>query len=233
MKEEVRKVLGAGILSAGVALAGCFVYMGIGKFADKDRCVTVKGLSEREVLANRVTWPMVIDLEGMDEDALYVELNAKKDTLMSLLKEKGISEDEMFASSPEINDLWAYEDNVKKRKTLRYGGSIDVTVTTRNVKLIMGLLNHQDELMKRGVKVSSNDYRIQYDYVDLSSLKPEMVEEATKDARKVAEKFAKDAECGLGSIMSATQGQFSIDEDYYRPQYKKIRVVTTVSYYLH
>lgn len=221
----------AAVLAVGVAMSGYFVYRGISKYAEKDRCVTVKGLSEREVLANRVTWPMSIALEGNDLQLLLKELIAEKDTVMKFLSENGMENEELSVSVPDIADRSEYDD-YKKGRLKRYRVSLDVTINSKKVQEVTQLMNLLPDLYAKGVCVSSEDYRIQYDYVDLSNLKPTMVEEATKDARKVAEKFALDAECSLGSIINATQGTFSIEDNYHRPQYKQIRVVTTVSYYL-
>lgn len=221
------------IMALGIAIGGYFIYSGICNFAEKDRCVTVKGLSEREVLANRVTWPMSVALEGNNLEGVCNEIARKQKAIVKFLTDNKIKEDDIFVNNPNISDRWeyGYEDAIKNNKA-RYKVTADVTVTSRDVPHIMKLMQNQEALLKQGVCVSTEDYRVQYDYVDLTNIKPEMVEEATKDARKVAEKFAEDADCKLGSIMSATQGQFTIESQYYRPQYKQIRVVTTISYYL-
>ncbi len=229
--EKKLKLAVATILAVGMAMCGYFVCQGIVKYAEKDRCVTVKGLSEREVLANRVTWPMSINLEGNDLDALLLDLRSKKDTVVAYLYENGVDKSELTVSVPDITDRIEYEDFSKKKQP-RYSVSLDVTVNSHKVEQMMELMSQQTDLLAKGVRVSSNDYRIEYDYTDLSSLKPEMVEEATHNARNVALKFAQDAECSLGSIREAVQGQFTMDTEYYRPQYKSIRVVTTISYYL-
>lgn len=229
MKTNFR-VLGAIVLAAGFAFSGYFIYRGIKHYAEKDRCVTVKGLSEREVLANRVTWPMSISLEGNNLEVSLKELTQKRDLVVGFLKDNGIDASEITVASASIYDRWDASDYDKKKP--RYSVSLDVTVNTNKVQKVIDLMSQQTDLMTKGVNVTTSDYRVEYDYVDLTSLKPEMVEEATKDARKVAEKFAKDANCDLGSISNATQGQFSVESEYYRPQYKQIRVVTTISYYL-
>ncbi len=223
--------MGAIVMALGIAASGMFVYQGISKYAEKDRCVTVKGLAERDVMANRVTWPMSISMEGTDFDALYAKLEEGKDTVVSFLRQNGIPEETIIVAAPDISDRWEYQE-VKKRSKMRYTGSINITLTSRDVPLILKLMKQKGQLAKKGVCLNSDEYGIRYDYVDLSSLKPEMVEEATKDARNVAQKFAEDAGCELGSIINATQGQFTVEEEYYRPQYKQIRVVTTISYYL-
>lgn len=228
--EKKNSVLAAAILAAGLSLSGYFVFKGISKYSDKDRCVTVKGLSEREVLANHVTWPMSIEVEGNNLDNLLADLTKKKDTVVEFLLENGLDKKELTVSSPDITDR-IYFDDFKKYKS-RYIINMDITVNTSKVEKMLELKNRQMELLTRGVRISSEDYRTEYEYVNLADLKPEMVEEATKSARAVALKFAEDAGCDLGSIRDATQGQFTIDNQYYRPQYKQIRVVTTISYYL-
>ncbi len=227
----MKRSFGAILMAVGIALCGYFIYSGIKRIAEKDRCVTVKGLSEREVLANRVVWPMSITLKGNDIDELCHALNKKKDIVVEYLKQNKIADKNIAISSIDITDRWN-DDEDERKYTERYIASVDITVTSTDVPHILDLMKQQNELIDKGVRATSNSYNIKYEYTDLTSLKPVMVEEATKDARKVAEKFAEDANCEIGSIYNATQGLFTIDEEYYRPQYKKIRVVTTISYYL-
>lgn len=221
------------IMAVGIALCGYFIYLGIFKYAEKDRCVTVKGLSEREVLANRVTWPIKIEIEGNDINQMYEQISQKQDSLLTYLKKNTISDSEITISSPDMTDRWEYNyDECIKKGKKRYTLSMVITVVSKDVNRIISLMNKELELRKKGLDISTNEYGVEYEYINLSDLKPEMVEEATKNARDVAEKFAKDAECSLGGIINASQGQFTIEDQYTRPQYKKIRVVTTIAYYL-
>lgn len=91
-------------------------------------------------------------------------------------------------------------------------------------------------LMKQGVALVSNEYdnnSVVYEFTGLNNIKPEMIEEATKNARTAAQKFADDSDSELGKIYSAQQGQFSIeDRDAHTPYIKKIRVVNTIVYSL-
>ena len=91
------------------------------------------------------------------------------------------------------------------------------------------------ELGKQGIAISGQDYnaKTEFLFTKLNEIKPEMVEEATKNAREVAERFAKDSKSRLGKIKRAKQGQFSIkDRDRNTPYIKKVRIVSTVEYYL-
>ena len=110
-----------------------------------------------------------------------------------------------------------------------------MTVTSRNVKLVRGIIARQGELLKQGVAVIAGDYenRIQYEYVSFQQMKPEMMQEAIKNAQTTAEKFAENSNSKINKIMRADQGQFSIDDrDANTPYIKKVRVVTTVTYSL-
>ncbi len=109
-----------------------------------------------------------------------------------------------------------------------------VTISTNQVDLVLDLMKRQSELLKEGVALS-NDYSWQtsYEFTGLNGIKPTMIEEATKNARAAAEKFAGDSGSKLGKIRRASQGQFSItDRDQFTPYMKNVRVVTTLEYFL-
>lgn len=222
------------ILTIGIILLGVFIQRGFKEFADRDRNVNVKGLAEMEVPADKVTWPLVYKSLGNDLTALYSDIKAKNQTIIQFLKAKGIDEKEISVNAPEIIDLEAerYSNN---NSTFRYNVTAVITVTSDKVDLVRGLIAEQGELLQKGIAVTGGDYRynVQYEYTGLNKIKPQMIEEATKNAREAAEKFAKDSESALGKIKSASQGQFSItDRDANTPYIKKVRVVTTVNYSL-
>jgi hypothetical protein len=117
----------------------------------------------------------------------------------------------------------------------RYSGGSTVTVYSNDVEAVRNAMKDVIALGKNGVALSGEEYQNQTQFVfsGLAALKPEMIEEATKNARAVAEKFAEDSESRLGKIRSAQQGQFSIENrDSTTPHIKKVRVVSTVEYYL-
>ncbi len=224
----------AALIALGMLLAGLFIKQGIGNFADKDRNINVKGLAEMEVQANEVTWPLVYKSLGNDLQVLYDNIKKSNETIKTFLKEKGIEEKEISINAPEIIDLKAerYSD---QETQYRYNVTSVIIVTSDKVDLIRTLISEQGELLKRGIAITTGHYRnqIQYKYTDLNKIKPQMIEEATKNARKAAEKFAEDSESKLGKIKKAYQGQFSItDRDANTPHIKKIRVVTTIDYSL-
>jgi hypothetical protein len=223
------------ILSIGLLLLGVFIERGFSEFAGRDRSVNVKGLAEMEVPADKVTWPLVYKSLGNDLNALYEEIKRSNRTITEFLKEKGLTDKEISINAPVIVDMKAERYGNNQASPYRYNVTTVITVTSNKVDLVRGLITEQGELLKRGIAITTGDYQynIQYEYTGLNTIKPQMIEEATKNARQAAEKFAKDSESTLGKIRHANQGQFSIsDRDPNTPHIKKVRVVTTIDYSL-
>ena len=225
-----KPILSSVILAIGVALAGMFVYLGIHQMASKDRAVVVKGLSTRDVQADYVVWPMNFELRGNDISSLYSDLGKVEQTARQFFVDRGFKESEMSRGNISIDDNWSsyYGTRPEFHYTLR----TSLIISTPDIERVIANQGCQSELLKKGVILQSNDWNTDFQYNGLSELKPEMVQEATKNARQVAMKFAEDAQCHLGSIKQANQGQFSVESDTYQPWIKHVRVVTTVSYYL-
>lgn len=222
------------ILAIGLMVGGTFVQNGLRKLSTRNRVVTVKGLAEMEVKADKVTWPLVYKVLGNDMSVLYNEIKDSNRKITEFLKSKGIKDEEININAPEIIDTQAERYN-SSVQPYRYNVTTVITVTSKQVDLVRKLINEQSELLKQGIAIISGEYRynVTYAYTSLNDIKPKMIEEATKNARMAAEKFAKDSESSLGSIQKAYQGQFSIENrDEYTPYIKQVRVVTTIDYTL-
>ncbi len=222
------------ILALAIIGLGAFLYSAVIDVKERDRVITVRGLAEREVSADYVIFPIVFKHMGNDLTQLYTELQEKSEAVTKFLLENGIDKTEITYSAPDIEDL---ESNVYENRKIgmRYNATVVITVATNNVDRVRTLMNQQGELLKQGIAFSSSDYRYQksYSFTGLNAIKPAMIEEATKNARAAAIKFAEDSGSKLGKIKSASQGQFSIsDRDENTPFIKKVRVVTTVEYFL-
>lgn len=226
------------ILALGIALAGLFTYLGFRAFATRDRIVSVRGLAEREVPADHVIWPIVYKTTGNDLPTLYADLHAAAGRIEQFLIHNGIAKDDINTGAPQIVDLKAdrYTTSADNARRDRYNVTIVLTVSSGKVKEVRGLMARMGELLKQGIAISAGDYdsQIQYKFNGLNRIKPQMIEEATRNARQAADKFAKDSESKLGKIKSASQGLFSVDDrDQYTPYIKKVRVVTSVDYFLN
>lgn len=237
MEKSGKSVAAAAILAAGIVIAGWLLYRGVVHFKDSDRVVSVKGLSEKEVKADRVIWPLVYKLAGNDVASLYNTIENNNSKIVSFLVSNGIAEDEITVSPAEVVDMDA-ERYVSQGVKYRFNVTSVLTVSTDKVDLVVDLMSRQGDLLRQGIAVGSGDdyrYRRQFLYTSqsLNEIKPVMIEEATRNARIAAEKFARDSESRLGKIKRANQGQFSIsDRDANTPYIKTVRVVTSVDYLL-
>ena len=231
MKE---KIISATIIAIGIIVLGLCLKGGIDNFANKDRKVSVKGLSEREVPADKVTWPILSKELGNDLPQLYSEIGVIQSKIKKFLISNGIKESEININAPVVIDLNAdqYSNN---QKGYRYNITSIITVTSNNVKLVRSIIARQGELLKEGIAIVDGGYEnpIKYEYVSFKDMKPKMMQEAIENAQKTAEQFAANSNSQLNKIVSADQGQFSIDDrDSNTPYIKKVRVVTTVTYSL-
>ena len=217
---------------AGLVILGAFIYKGMESIANRDQYVTVKGLAERDVMANKVVWPLPYKCVSNNMQELYSSIEKNKSIILAFLKDNAITDKEIIISAPSVTDRLAQSyipDNIK----FRYQAEAVITVISPQVEKVIELMGRQIELMKEGVIISDEyNYQTQFEYTALNDIKPAMVEEATRNARAVAQKFAEDSESKLGKIKQASQGQFSISSDETTPQIKNIRVVTTVKYAL-
>ncbi len=227
-------ILGA-FICVGLVLFGLLISGAALKVKGMDRTVTVKGLAEREVEANIAIWPITFNVANDDLSKLYSEIESKSGLVVKFLKESGFKDNEITISQPAIFDRQAqnYVDASKSR--FRFAASTTITVYSKNVSTVRETMKKVVDLVKEGIAISGQDYqnRTEYLFTDLNKIKPAMIEEATKNAREVAAKFAKDSGSKLGKIRKASQGQFSISNRDASTQYiKKVRVVSTIDYYL-
>ncbi len=222
------------LIGLGIVALGMFIKGGLVRFADRDRVVTVRGLCEKDVKADRVTWPIVSKEVGNDLTAIYDNVQRTNNAIVEFLKTNGIEDSEIQVNAPQVVDMQA--DNYSGQASLyRYNVTTVVVVTSNKVDKVKKLITRQAELLQKGIAIVAGDYNYQtrYDYTGLNDIKPSMIAEATKNARKSAQKFADDSQSSLGKIRSASQGQISIeDRDQYTPDIKRVRVVSTVEFYL-
>ena len=225
----------ATILAVAIVVFGTFVKNSLDRFTDKERVVTVKGLSELEVPADKVIWPLIYKELGNDPADIYQRIEKKNATVMDFLKKHGLTDNEISVNPPQVKDRFA--DSWSQENILnRYVASSVIIVNSTQVDLVRNIMQKQAELMKIGIALISEDYgnnMVKYEFTGLNEIKPEMVEESTKNARATAEKFAKDSDSELGKIRRATQGQFSLtNRDNNTPHIKNVRVVSTIEYYI-
>lgn len=224
---------------AGAAIALALAFMAINiksgmlQFRDADRVVSVKGLAERTVEADLALWPINFSVVGNGLDQLQADIEAQQSLIRSFLLLKGFAEGDIQLSMPKITDQHA---NVygSALPPDRYRAEVTVLVRTQEVERVKSGMQAVGELVKSGVALTqSYEFQPRFVFTELESIKPEMIADATRDARAAADQFARDAEASVGSIRRASQGYFSIEDvDPFTPEIKRVRVVTSIDYIL-
>ncbi|OFE13139.1 hypothetical protein PHACT_08300 [Pseudohongiella acticola] len=211
----------------------------LGSFAvtvkEYERTVTVKGLAEQEHTADIVIWPIQYTAADNDLSALYATLDENNASIRNFLQSNGLPDDAISLAPPAITDRLAQSYGDGSRAEFRYTATQALTVYSPEIDLVRGLMSSLSDLGREGIVFSGAEYRLQPEYLftRLNDIKPAMIEEATREARAAAIKFADDSNSALGKIRNASQGQFSIsDRDRNNPHIKNVRVVVSVEYYL-
>lgn len=234
-KKTIDAIILGLLIFLGLSSLGYLVSSAALKIKEMDRVITVKGLAEREVEANIAIWPIKFNDASNNLAQLYTEIEKKSKLIIDFLKKNGFSNDEITISQPAIIDREAQSYGDSTKIQFRYTATVIITIYSKQVSLVRETMKKLLELGKEGIAISGQDYqsKTEFLFTNLNEIKPQMIEEATNNAREVALKFAKDSKSKLGKIKNASQGQFTInDRDASTQHIKKVRVVSTIQYYL-
>lgn len=213
------------IIAVSIVLFSLSFFFAAKNFSKQGSYVEVKGLAERIVKADIAVWSMNFDVKSNSVDALYGEIEKSTSTIKEFLIEKGFEPSEI-----NIAPINIYQDTYKEA-LFRYNANIQMSVYTDKVDLARSSSQDTLSLIKKGVTISYNN--INFDFSDINSIKPEMLAEAIENAKVTALQFAKEAGSDIVGISRGNQGVFSITEkDQGSPEYKKVRVVSTLRFLL-
>jgi hypothetical protein len=238
-------VLGV-LLALGMVLGGWILGSQIKATRLSDRYVSVKGLVERTVKSDLALWPLTYKEAGDELTSLYAKTEADKKTILQFLADQGIQPSEIELGVVRVVDTQANEYGGNERAPHRYIVEQQITVRTSRVDQVATAAQKTIQLLQKGIVLSGNPGQgLTYKFTGLNSIKPDMITEATRNARAAADRFASDSGSKVGAIRQANQGVFSIlpaDQaaDAGEAGYnagdssimKTVRVVTSVDYYL-
>ncbi len=224
---------GTGLLTIGLIGGGFLMGDGLVRMKQADRAVTVRGLAEREVTADLATWTIAYSAKGSDLQSAQAKADSDTRAIRAFFETLGFDGDAVQPTGANVSQfssdgITTY--TVKQRMSLR----------TTDIKKAQAAVKRQFDLVRQGVELEEGS-GMSFTFTKLNAIKPEMIAQATKDARKSAEQFAKDSGTGVGSIKSASQGYFEVtardgesngEWGVADTPYKKVRVVTSVEYYL-
>ena len=231
-----RSIAAALIIALGLAVAGGAIGLGFFYSRNTDRYVTVKGLAEREVNADLAIWPITFRVSDNNLNSLQAKIDTDRKIITEFLRTSGFNANDISYAAPKITDTRTEQrysgGNAPEE---RYLANTTVTVRSTDVPLVKNSMEDTVGLVGSGVMIAAENWQTptEFLYTNLNDIKPNMIETATINARKAAEKFAQDSGSRVGKIRKATQGYFSIsDRDRNSPDKKVVRVVTTVEYFL-
>lgn len=220
--------------AVAVVVAAVVLAFGMSKIGSNDRSVTVRGLSEREVSADLAIWPLSFVVGNNELKSLQSDILRKTDSVVTFLKEYGLSEDDYTVQAPRITDNSINPYIAQDRIIYKYIAKVTVLVRSGKIDAVKSAQKDSLKLTDNGITVNQDyDSSMSFEFTGLNDIKPEMIAEATKNARLAAEQFARDSGSKVGKIKNATQGLFSIENAAVGlEERKRIRVVTSVEYLL-
>lgn len=223
----------AAIVALGIVLGGYLLGDGLRRARMADRSVTVRGLAERDVNADLATWTIAYTEQGTELGAVQAAIEQDTRTITDFFRKAGFKEDEISSVGSSVSQYFDSNrgvNNVTVRRRLQ--------LRTTDVMKARAAYARQFDLIRGGVAIEEGGGMV-YSFTKLNDVKPQMIAEATKDARRGAEQFAKDSGTSVGGIKQATQGYFSIGARYGQEgesgsesPFQKVRVVTTIDFYL-
>lgn len=244
--ERSSYLLPAALVALGLVIGGWALGAQVKATRLSDRYVTVKGLVERKVKSDLAVWPLNYKEAGDDLTAVYTKAEADRKTILDFLAQQGIQTGEIEIGQTSVVDTQANEYGGNARAPHRYIVQQAITVRTQRVDQVAAAAQKTMLLLQKGIVLNAGQGPT-YKFTGLNSIKPDMITEATRNARAAADRFASDSGSSVGSIRQANQGVFSIlPEDEagaatgeYDGGYnanntitKTVRVVTSVEYYL-
>lgn len=237
----VSAIISALVLALGVAAGGWLAGQGLVQSRLGHRTVTVKGFSERAVKADIGFWPIRFTVTGADLESARTALEAAEKAVGGYLEGKGFAREDWEVQNIKVEDRLAGYNAGGVPDQSRFVLTEDIILRSKNVERLGEAARGIGDLVRAGVVLTSDQYNAgpYFVFTGLNDLKPEMLTEATTRAREAAQQFARESGSSVGAIFDANQGLFTIEGAIEIPNEqpdkqvdKKVRVVTTITYFL-
>lgn len=239
MTEKRIGLLPAGLIAGAIAFAGWSVGQGMERLRMADRALTVKGLAEQDVKSDFAIWSLAFRRGGNEFGEVQKALAGDREQVIAFLRQQGFTQDEIVVHPLQVRDLYAREWG-SERVPLRYNGQGQVTVKSSRVDAVAAASGQVDPLIQAGIQLAGDEGMggPRFQLRGFNEVKPKLLEEATRNAREQAAKFAADAGAALGPLKNANQGVISVLDDdgrgvdSGRTIGKRLRVVSTFEFEL-
>ncbi len=233
MARNTYGLIAAAIVALSIVIGGFLLGDGLRRARMADRSVTVRGLAERDVTADLATWTIAYTEQGTELGPVQSAIDQDTRAITDFFRRAGFRDQDVSTAGVSVNQFFdnnSGRNNVTVRRRLQ--------LRTNDVMRARQAFARQFDLIRSGVAIEEGSGMV-YSFTKLNDVKPAMIAEATRDARRGAEQFAKDSGTSVGGIRQATQGYFSIGaragsegESGSDSPFQKVRVVTTIDFYL-
>lgn len=222
------------VLALGIAGAGIAVGCGLVAGKTTNRTVAVRGLAEREVDADLAIWPLTFTVAANEMAAVDALVKKDSEKVEAYLLENNVSKADIVKRSINVDDVSQRLYGGNEQRPFRFIAKVTFLIRSSNIEAVKSADRNLQNLLSQGVLlVRDYEYQTQFLFNGLNEIKPDMIAEATVNARAAADQFADDSGSRVGRIKTATQGLFSItDLNAAMPEKKIVRVVNTVEYFL-
>ncbi|UFH58141.1 SIMPL domain-containing protein [Sulfurovum mangrovi] len=233
----MKNILISIIVAAAIAASGYFVGQTMYNAKVAINSAEVKGLAERKVKADLVNWRLNFKVASHykeDLPKLYSDAEKIQTEIIALLLQNGLKKEEINIGVISYRPI-EFRNRDQKLVDQQHQLSNDIEVQTKKVDLISSVRSSINKLIAKGIDI--NNFEPEYRFTSLNEIKPDMLKEATRNARAAANEFAQNAGVKVGGIRSARQGNFvirDVGENYSDTKKidKYVRVVTTITFYL-
>lgn len=234
---RIEVIVGACLISLGLIGGGYFVGQTLYNSKVGFNTADVKGLAEKRVVSDQAYWIIQYTVTGNEKagiPALYSKSKSDQQQIITLLHDHGFTDQEIVPGVVDYSTR-EYRDKDQNLIETKYSLTGSIEIETKNVALVSKVRSKMNELIAEGLDIKNNTPN--YYFTELNAIKPDMLKEATTNARIAANEFAQNAGVKVGGIRSASQGGFTITDvgETYgddKKIEKQVRVVTTVTFFL-
>ena len=212
MDEQVEKSKSLTIIVASViislALGFGLLRVGSGFASRSSEGIIVTGSAKVDATADNAVWTLSVQNTGKTPATAVTGIDSGIESLRKYLLDGGIRADQLTLGPVSSYPTEEYANGNPTGRILNYRANREITVRTKDVQLVSKLSQNIGTVLREGVNVSN--YGPQYYVSTLSKIRPELLKEATKDAKSRADAMTQAVGGKAGAITSVKAGPIQV-----------------------
>ena len=205
-EKSIVLLIAAVIVAAALGLG--LNQVGSGFAARSNEGITVTGSARVEAKSDKVVWTLNAEFVSPTQSVAVTRVTSSVDEIVKYLNTGGIASDAIEFGSLSAYPQEEWVNGTSTGRVASYRASRSVTVRTNDVETVKKLSTELGTLLAAGINVSN--YGPQYYVSKLSDLRPQLLEQAVKDAQVRAEAIVAATGGSVGNIMSVRSGPFQV-----------------------